>query len=98
MRDGFDFAGDRVDYRIGRASAPVPEWLLESSPMIRLRGRLRSTLIGAESVVSAEPRWPTESVASTFKWNRSETVVGTLQTNWPAFSRPSATFCHSAPG
>ena len=86
-------------HRIGRASAPImPECAFESRPMIRLRGRLRSTLIGPDSVVSAEPWWPTESVASTFKWNRSETAGGTFQMNWPALSRPSAIVCHWAPG
>ena len=65
---------------------------------MRLRGRLRSTEMGPDSVVSAAPWWPTVSVESTFKWNRSETPVGTFHTNWPAFSSPSAIVCHWPPG
>ena len=58
---------------------PMPARALGSRPMIRLRGRLRSTMIGPISVVSAEPRWPTASTASTLRWNRG----GTRRRNRP---------------
>jgi hypothetical protein len=41
--------------RKGLAVGPKPARALESSPMIRLRGRLRSTMTGPMSVVSAIP-------------------------------------------
>ena len=56
-------------------------------------------MIGPVSVVSADPRWPTESAASTRKWNRAGTVVGTSQMILAECSpcpRPSA--CQAAPG
>ena len=76
----------------------MPLRALGSRPMIRLRGRLRSTMIGPVSVVSANPRWPTESTASTRIWNRAGTVCGTAQMYRPVFSCPSAIGCHEAPG
>src|SRR5262245_14374065 len=45
-------------YRNDREAASLPLRALGSRPMIRLRGRLRSTTIGPVSVVSAEPWWP----------------------------------------
>ena len=82
----FDPIARFVGQRNGRVGSPIPVRALGSRPMIRLRGRLRSTMIGPMSVVSAEPWWPTESTASTLRWNRGGTVAGTVQTYWPALS------------
>ena len=65
--------------------------------MILLRGRLRSTMTAQESAVSAPPRWPTVSTASTRRWNLAGKLGGTLQIYWPMFSWPSMIGCQIDP-
>ena len=51
--------------------------------MIRLRGRVRSTITGALSEVWVEPRFPAVSVTSTRTWNLGGRFGGTVQTYLP---------------